>query len=173
MWLFEKREKHTLEEMGLALLRAMMEFIATKVEHLIVEPVFYALKNDKDKLFSELLMLSFWNLQYLGYPIDILDCAVSIYLETQELSKTEKQNLLELMDNRSKEYSDGWKKGASTLLYQVEKNIFDKIELHPCDSVMALNHIANFLSALTEANNNNLNYIISKVKIIPSPCGKS
>jgi hypothetical protein len=163
MWLFDKREKRTVDELGLALLHTMAKSIATEVEHLIAEPAFSDLNNDKDKLFQELLMLSFWSLQYLRYPEDIIGCVISHYLKAQNLSMTEKQNLLELIDNRLKTYSDGWKSGREkVLLYLVAVNISYIADRNPFVLLMSEHHISKFFSAMIEANDNYLIYILRK-----------
>ncbi len=69
--LFRKKQEVPIDELGKTLLQNLMRFVNNHVETITQDKDLPFHNIDKDRLFTELIILSFWNLNFLHYPLEV------------------------------------------------------------------------------------------------------
>lgn len=77
--LFRKKQEVPIDELGKTLLQNLMRFVNNHVETITQDKDLPFHNIDKDRLFTELIILSFWNLNFLHYPLEVFSSVLMPY----------------------------------------------------------------------------------------------
>jgi len=163
--LFRKKQEVPIDELGETLLQNLMRFVDSHVEIITQDKDLPFHNIDRDRLFTELLVLSFWNLNFLQYPFEVFNSVLRKFLQNSSKTQSERDNLLNFMEDRSKTYFDSWKETSENLPYFasiIAKNIDEQLTFN----VEVHLHLINFFSHMTQANATILKNIRDEMKII-------
>ena len=156
MGFFEKM-KLSIDDISRELLDRNLLYISHAVEDFINKAEFRAFKRNKDKLFSELLLLAFYNLRSLPYPPIILQATIERLFEMQKADDSTRRLFFASLENRSKQYREGVSADAAKFF----SNIIRILEIPDIFYVNSLVYISNFYAALGEMNKDYLKEILA------------